>query len=454
MTHSINTIAAVRFGYGFGEQAKDVTDLRDLALQLDGPDVVKQDYPTLPSSRAFDLLRRRRDANILARQNDADALALQQDLQKTLATEINQSQRNIIARATFSSNGFRERLVQFWTNHFTVSQKNLVVGSMIPSFIDEAIRPNILGDFSELLTACTLHPAMLTYLDQVISVGPNSPVGMRQSKGLNENLARELLELHTLGAEGDYTQKDVRQLAKLLTGVRTQGFGDMVFRERVAEPGAETVLGKSYGGGRATLDDVKQFLVDVSKRPDTAKHIARKLVVHFISDQPDEDQIQAVEQRFYTSGGNLRATYETLLDHPISQSDVGQKVKQPFDFVVSGLRALRVQSTDLDDYDRIKFRRTFGLPLQLMGQKMFSANGPDGWPEHAEAWITPVGLAGRLQWAMQAAMPYANRLDPKTFMREALGELATSALNLAVIRAESKQEALAIVMASPEFNRR
>lgn len=454
MSVSISTIAAIRFGYGFGWDDAPVHNLGDLMAQLSRDDTAVAAFPNATLSKVTSINQQRSAANRLAKQGNDQARAEYERHQKQLVASIANAKRNILARCIFSQDRFRERLVQFWTNHFTVASKNLVLGSFIPNFIDSAIRPNLTKSFTDLLTACTLHPAMLYYLDQNSSVGPNSPVGKRRQRGLNENLARELLELHTLGVDGNYTQTDVRQLAELLTGLRIKGMSQTFFQDTIAEPGSETVLGKTYGGDDPDLDDIKQFLSDVSRRPETARNIARKLVIHFISDDPDPKQIDALAQVFHQTGGDLLQTYAALLDHPNSSQNLGHKVKQPFDFVASGIRALGYRQDFIMDMKPAPFRRNVILPLRLMGQPMFGAKGPDGWPEDADAWITPTGLSGRLQWAMQAAQPMANRLDPRALMNVALREQVSPALAWAVPKAASKQEALAMVLASPEFNRR
>jgi len=454
MAHSISTISAVRFGYGFGRGYGDVSDLPDLVSQLDGHDDAVAQFPLLGMSEAARKLKQRRSLAKAERDGDQEARQTRAKLQKELGQSLVASQHSLLARASYSPNGFRERLVQFWTDHFTVTRKNLSLAAIIPSFIDDAVRPNISGNFGDLLTACTLHPAMLLYLDQVNSVGPNSKLGLRNDKGLNENLARELLELHTLGIDAKYSQTDVRQLAELLTGLRVKASGKTIFQGTMAEPGSEQVLGKSYGGKKPELSDIKEFLIDVSMRKDTAKHIARKLVIHFITDAPDSKQIDYVARRFFESKGDLRQTYIALLEHPGSQIEVGAKVKQPFDFIVSGIRALDVKRDEFIGVNHPTIKRMLTTPLHLMGQRFFSASGPDGWPESSEAWITPVGLAGRLQWAIQIAQAHNAKMDPRQFMNRALGELASKELGQAVVRAANKHEAIAMVLVSPEFNRR
>ncbi len=446
----LSTIAAVRFGYG----ADQGNDLPALTQQLVGDDTVVQDYPNMTLQSTADIIKIRISLKKQADKGDTEAKQGYQDLNKFLVDHVRNSKRNIVMRAVVSDAGFRERLVQFWTNHFTVVAKNLMLSSTIPAFIDDAIRPHIAGNFSNLLTASTLHPVMLNFLDQTSSIGPNSNFGKRKGRGLNENLARELLELHTMGVNANYTQADVRQLAELLTGLSVHDRHEMQFSPRLAEPGTEQVLGQTYGGDPAKLTDIQGFLVDASHHRDTAQNIAQKLVVHFVSDDPNPDHVAHVANRFYLSGGDLMQTYIALLEHPNSTSSLGQKAKQPFDYVVSGIRALGYTAPMLDKLTAAQFRRNVTIPMSLMGQNMFNADGPDGWPENADAWITPIGLAGRLQWAMQVTEPRTKQIDPRKFLKNTLGDRASNALKFAVLKADNKQEAMAMVLASPAFNRR
>ena len=199
-----------------------------------------------------------------------------------------------------TQSGFRERLALFWTDHFTTVGKSEPQRSAVSIYVDAAIRPHLSGRFGDLLVAAVTHPMMLTYLDQRVSVGPQSAFARRKgtSRGLNENLAREVLELHTLGVDGPYTQADVRQLAELFTGLTIDRSGAMAFRPGWAEPGEELVLGRRYGGNPARLEAVEQALHDLAVHPATADHVARKLAVHFVSDAPDPGLVAHMAARF------------------------------------------------------------------------------------------------------------------------------------------------------------
>jgi uncharacterized protein (DUF1800 family) len=295
---------------------------------------------------------------------------------------------------------------------------------------------------------------MLLFLDQIQSIGPNSKIGKKKSRGLNENLAREILELHTLGVGGTYRQKDVRQFAELLTGLFYNFRKGFSYRAKAAEPGAETVLGKSYGGKKGQLDDIYQVLDDLALHPDTARHIARKLVVHFVSDTPDPGLVNHVAAAFEDSQGDLMAVYAALLEHPQAWENSGQKAKQPFDFMASSLRALGVEPEALDNMSIRNSLPYFQAPLQVMGQPWLEPSGPDGWPEAMQDWITPQGLAARIQWALAAAGLWSRNTEPVDFAKTALGDRADENLLRLIGFAESRVEGVALVLASPEFNRR
>jgi len=344
--------------------------------------------------------------------------------------------------------------VQFWADHFSVEGRNFFLRLFLNNLIDHGIRPNITGNFGDLLVACSTHPAMQVYLNQARSIGPNSAAARKSKQGLNENLAREILELHALGVGGAYTQTDVRQLAELLTGL-TFGRKGRTFQPARAEPGPEKVLGKVYSP-KASMDVIEEALQDIALHPDTARHIARKLVVHFVSDTPDASLVNHIASAYTASRGNLRATYEALLEHPAAWEPVGMKVKQPWDLVISGYRALGIDMRKLLN-TRAKGNRPFNnlaKSLISMGQTPRRPAGPDGWPEDASYWITPATMAARIDWASSIANQYAQEHDPRAFLDDVLADAASPVLRAVVAGAEVRWEGVALVLASPEFNRR
>jgi uncharacterized protein (DUF1800 family) len=293
---------------------------------------------------------------------------------------------------------------------------------------------------------------MLNYLDQTGSTGPNSRAGKRRARGLNENLARELLELHTLGVGGAYTQADVSELAALLTGVSV-GEGGFVFKPQMAEPGSETVLGVTYDG--RDLEPVLALLTDLAARPETAGHVARKLAVHFVADSPDPALVAAMTRAYAESGGDLAAVCGAMVEHPAAWGQPLAKVRQPFEFILAALRALGVDGAAVMAMPSGPFRQRLVLPLALMGQPWQQPPGPDGWPEAAEAWITPQLLAQRVDWAMAAPARLVRALpDPASVLPRALGAGADERVAWAAARAETRAEGLGVIFASPMFNRR
>ncbi|PJF09433.1 DUF1800 domain-containing protein [Pseudorhodobacter sp. MZDSW-24AT] len=421
---------------------------------LRGPDVMAETYsgPRLADltetlARADSMLRTARRAAA------PEAKAARQDYRQAIAQLESVTQhaaKTTVARALDAPDGFRERLVQFWADHFTTVARARRDRPLPATLVEEAIRPHITDRFADMLRAVIQHPAMLGYLDQSRSFGPNSRIGQRRSRGLNENLAREVLELHTLGS--GYTQEDVTQMAELLTGL-TVGKSGPTFDSRRAEPGPESVLGKVYEGD--SLGAVLKALDDLAEHPNTAAHLARKLAVHFVSDQPNPDLVQALTDAWRASGGDMLAVAEALLTQPAAWSKLQEKARQPFDFLVASLRALGVDGADVMRMSDAVFRQVVLTPLAAMGQPWQSPPGPDGWPEAAEAWITPEAMAIRITWAMDMPAQLVNPLpDPVALMTRALGSHVGERLAWAIPRAESAREAVGLVLASPEFNRR
>ncbi|MEO0912587.1 MAG: DUF1800 family protein, partial [Pseudomonadota bacterium] len=322
---------------------------------------------------------------------------------------------------------------------------------LVMDYMQTALRPHLTGSFTDMLEAVVTHPAMLQFLGQNNSIGPNSVAGQRRNRGLNENLAREVLELHTMGVSATYTQDDVRQFAELLTGL-SYGPKGFVFRPRFVEPGEELVLGTAYGGD--DIGAIRRALRDISLREDTARHLAEKLIVHFIGGTPEPGHVAQVSGAFLGSGGDLMAVYAALLDHEEAWVPELRKAKQPFEFVISSLRALGLKHRHFQSWKLPGYRRFFVRPLLEMGQPLMQPNGPDGWSEDPQDWITPAGLTARIQWGNAVAQRHAKNADPRRFLQAALRDAASEPLQLAVSRAETKHEGIAITLASPDFNRR
>ena len=344
--------------------------------------------------------------------------------------------------------GFGERLTQFWANHFTVSGTSQGVHILCGAFEREAIRPHLTGSFIDMLQAAESHPAMLLYLNNERSIGPNSPAGLKQEKGLNENLGREILELHTLGVDGGYTQADVTSFANaitgwsVVTGKNAEGSpGSHIFRPRTHEPGAKLVLGRGYAQeGRAQGEAV---LADLALHPATAKHIATKLVRHFIADDPPPAAVAAVAAAYQKSGGELMPVYEALLRTPAALAKPLVKLRPPSDYAIAAVRALEV------DLDAKRFMRA----MALLGQTPFKAPSPQGWSDDSKAWLAPDSIAKRLELASLLSQS-ARAEKPLERAKGVLGPLISEETSSTIDRAESGAQALALLLMSPEFQRR
>lgn len=412
-----------------------------------------------------------------------------------------------VAQAVFSPHGFHERLAAFWTDHFAVSARKKRPMYLYTSLFEaEVIRRRLAGPFSDFLRDATTHPAMLIYLDQVKSAGPNSRRGEDGDRGLNENLGRELLELHSIGVGGGYTQDDVRAVALALTGLNVdRDHGRTEFRPRTAEPGPIEIpfLGKSYGGKRRTIEDVHALLHDLAMQPATAQHICRKLAIHFIADAPPMPLVKAMVEAWTASRGNLMEVYAAMLRHPAAWEEPGRKARQPFDYVVTGLRAaglpesefaqpVRPAANNMDDdgmmaitpdmaerrnkraekrmaqEDKAEMReerrvreklRPLANPLTVgaiktLGQPVWEPASPEGTEEEFSAWISSTQLTGRIEWSQNVAAKVGISIEPLERARLVLRDAARDDTLRVVSQAPSRQAGLALVLASPEFNRR
>jgi len=399
---------------------------------------------------------------------DPQAVARREARQAARRDITQDTAQEFLARAQLGAttdDGFAERWALFWSNALTVSAAKFASGAFVGQYEREAIRPHVFGRFEDLVLAAEQHPAMLLYLDQARSVGPDSMAGARRNAGLNENLAREMMELHTVGADGGYTQGDVTELARALTGwsvpaARDQrqpnrprrarnmaaqaepGPDGFVFRANVHEPGARTVLGKTYPA--AGLAQGQAILRDLARHPATAKRLSRRLAAHFVADDPPPALVARLEQAWTRSGGDLAQVARALIDAPETWTPQPAKIKTPYDFIVSAHRALGTRP------QRIQPLRQ---ALLDMGQPPFAPLSPEGWPDTAADWAGPDALVKRLNWSRTAA-DLAQTSDPNAVAASALGPRLGERTRLAVARAESRPAALTLLFMSPEFQRR
>jgi uncharacterized protein (DUF1800 family) len=344
--------------------------------------------------------------------------------------------------------GLVERLVWFWSNHFCVSADKGGVRPLCGAYEREAIRANVLGRFADMLLAVESHPAMLIYLDNARSIGPDSVAGRNRNKGLNENLAREILELHTLGVRSGYTQDDVTRFAKVITGWTLvppkqdpERGGTFVFNPRMHQPGPQQVVGKSYAD--AGVEQGRAVLLDLARHPATANHIAHKLARAFVTDAPPPALVEALVKRFLDTDGDLKEVAKTLIGAPDAWTAPRDKLKPPGEWIVAALRATGVTPPDI--------RRVLQAH-NLLGAPLWRPPAPKGFPDDSAPWMD--GLAERLDIANQLARRVAPLVDPEGAVDLALGPLASTETRQAVARAESRPQALALLLMAPEFLRR
>ena len=340
--------------------------------------------------------------------------------------------------------GLVERLVWFWSNHFCVNFDSTV---MAGAYEREAIRPHVLGRFADMLLAAESHPAMLLYLDNAQSIGPNSVAGINRDRGLNENLAREILELHTLGVRTVYAQADVTNFAKVITGWtilptvdNPDHGGEFVFNKRMHEPAPQTLIGNTYPD--TGVEQGRGVLADLARHPATARHVATKLARHFIADDPPPGLIERLTQRFLDTDGNLKEVAKALVSAPESWSPEQAKIKRPGEWIVAGRRATGTQG-QIERMTRVQ---------ALLGEPLWRPPAPKGFPDDNATWLD--GLALRLESANTFAQRIGDSLDPQAVLEMALGPLASDETRLTVARAESKQQAVAFLLMAPEFQRR
>ena len=356
-----------------------------------------------------------------------------------------------IQRATLAEGGFVERLVVFWSNHFCISaNKGEPARIWAGSFEREAIRPFVLGKFSDMLRAVEQHPAMLFFLDNQQSIGPESKAGQHGKRGLNENLAREIMELHTLGVGGGYAQGDVTALARIITGWTFAGRdgkigapGSFAFNANAHEPGAQTLLGKSYDDSGVTQGEAA--LADIARHPSTAKFIATKFAQHFVADAPPPALVGKLEAMFKKSDGDLKAMAIALLDSDEAWKAPLTKLRTPYEYLIATGRVLARIPEDPGRY--------IGS-LNMLGQPLWTPAGPNGFPDSNAAWAVPEGMKLRLDIAAQVSSKIADSVDARELLEIVAGDAASNETRQTIARAETRQQALALLLMSPEFQRR
>ncbi|HEV2270026.1 MAG TPA: DUF1800 domain-containing protein [Steroidobacteraceae bacterium] len=471
-----SAIAANRFGLGArpGELAAIGGSGRDwLRAQLDGPapEIAGDGLQSSASilAQVYDLQRTIRAARAsgAAGGNDAGSGAasstaaigalkkLPQLIRPIYLAEAGERFRESVA----TNRPFVERLTHFWANHFAVSADKSVVPALAGSYEREAIRPHVLGNFNDMLLATERHPAMLLYLDNQMSMGPDSRAARNIARrnpdrktGINENLARETMELHTVGVDGGYTQADVTVFSEVLTGWSIAGPdgwrtgaqpGTFMFRAGMHEPGSKVVLGKRYPD--TGYDQGVAVLRDLASRPATARFIATKLARHFIADDPPAPAVERMAAAFSESGGDLPTVYRALLESPEAWQQPAAKYKTPSDFIVSSFRGLQLPVT--------ANKAPIGL-FQLLGQRVWAPGSPAGWPDRSEDWDGASELLQRIEWADAVGQRIGSRRNAMELAPQMLGSVLTAATREAIAHAESAAQAIVLLLAAPEFMRR
>lgn len=452
--------AANRFGLGArpGDLAAAGGDPQGwLRAQLTGPASLPESKSLRSSSavlaEAIDIRRERREST--------DAVALARRVGEIYRPVYLAEATARFAAGVRSDRPFLERLTHFWSNHFAVSVDKIAVLGLAGAMEREAIRPNILGSFTDLLLAVETHPAMILYLDNQQSAGAHSQAaGFLARRGgdrrldINENLAREILELHTLGVDGGYTQADVTAFAQVITGwsvggrVGQRSFDDgepgtFHFRAALHEPGAKTVLGRRYADDG--FEQGKVVLADLARRPETARHLATKLARHFIADDPPAAAVDRLTRAWLDSDGNLAAVYRALVAGPEAWAQPLAKFKTPSDYIYSTWRALDLPVDDT--------RRSLA-PFELLGQRSFSPGSPAGWADRAGDWDGPSAILKRIEWADAVGQRLGDSRNARALAPAVLGGTLSASTATAIARGESGAQALTLMLAAPEFMRR
>ncbi len=467
-------IAAHRFG--LGEASLDVigSDAAQWLTAQIGPADAPRGEALLSTAEALTFVAAEREARRVRKHPSAGMTPEQAAAQAAGAryreVRLADAHSRLLTAAT-TTRPFAERLQWFWANHFTVSLAKGSTRGLVGAFERDAIRPHIAGSFEQLLLASTTHPAMLRYLDNFQSAGPNSQIVGRAAKraarmdesprvtGLNENLAREVLELHTLGAESArgsnpaYTQADVTQFARVLTGWRV-GYQDTDparnFDPAWHDPGPKTLLGKTYPQGP---DALRMALHDLALHPATARFIATKLARHFVADDPPPALVERLAATYLRSGAQLAPVYRELIASPEAWNPQPMKLKTPEEFVVSSLRVLKLNPRMFDRSDA-KAAAQSTAAIVTLGQRPQAAPSPAGWSDRAEDWLGPDAIWKRVEWSTRTADRLGSSVDARALAAQSLGPLLSPETRTQLDRAADGTQALALLLMAPEFQRR
>lgn len=424
-----------RFGLGGSLTDTIPTDpMAWLTAQLQAPDPLSHAAPGVNAGLYLE------NAVLNSKASTAAGVAARAALNKSFLTE----SKNFIANAMTTQMPFRERLVWFWSNHFGILAGVSGCKATVGAFVREAIRPHVTGTYTDMLLAVMQHPAMLISLNNDVSIGPNSTAAKQPgNRGFNENLARETLELYTVGLAANFTQADVDALAFILTGwsvsynTSTAGF---VIISDAHEPGPQTLLGVTYPG---TVFDGYAALTFLATQQSTYRLLANRLVTHFVSDTPTQADVDAVTLALTQSGGNLAAAATAVIG--LANAWIPQtKLRTPIDFIVAAARAAGIHTSNATQ---------FVSDLQVFTQPLWQPAFPNGWPDTAGSWAAPAQMMRRVNWA-SAVCNTLSTSDPVAVTDAALGPLLSPSAAAVLARLSSTHDKLTVLFCSPDFQRR
>lgn len=458
-----DSLALSRFGLGSGPEGGDAISGRARQILADeiragGPRLVTE----APLPDTPELLARQKAYYVAVRDREKapssiDAADTAQPPLIVPANEIYMQELDVRFNGAYLAPdiGFNERMVMFWANHFAVStDKNGNIGVTAGAFEREAIRPNIFGRFKDLLLSVETHPCMLMYLDNQDSIGPDSAGGRKSRKGLNENLAREIMELHILGVGSGYTQADVTSFAAALTGWTYTITPDerpndpMPLRDGFKfapgnhQPGSREVLGRTYrNDGFFQATDI---MLDLAERPACARFIALKLAQHFVSDSPPQSLVDRLADVFQRTDGDLGLVSHALIESPEAWSPACDKMRLPQEYLIAMMRATGVTLVPI----------SIDAVLGTLGERMWRPGGPNGYSDRFDTWATPPGLFARMEAANRIGRAVKENVDPRLFAQSLLGPRLSETTLAAISQAENARQGLSLAFMSPEFMRR
>ena len=436
--------------FGFGPKLNDQHVL-SLSEQISTKPYIDPALQSLPSTNnilvQIGLFNQQRK-KLKKSPNEKRAVQKQVNQFFNLSYEQQVSARNL--QTLHSSNSFQERLIQFWSNHFAVSADTRKVKPIIAGIENEVIRQYWNGNFTDMLQATIKHPTMLMFLDNNLSVGPDSKLGKKRHKGLNENLAREIMELHTLGVDGGYSQQDVIQLAHAITGwmvsfdKQNPGFK---FAAWAHQPGDVLLLGQRYA--QTGIGQGEACLKDLALHQQTARHLATKLAQHFIG-QPKKELVDDLADVYLKNNGELQSVYKRLLQEPEVNKAAPLRFRTPQEWLFSLLR-----SADLNPSEH-----KITQQLRLLGQQPFMAGSPAGWSDQDSDFNSSSALIQRWQVANTFAVlalreAKKQKVKPLQLVKQVVNNLYGKDLDqhteLAINKANGAITKLVLLWLSPQF---